>query len=274
VTTPGWYQVKASTTSGCHSQIAILVVPAPHNPVVGITGNTMLNCNTPAVPVEATADIPGCSFVWSGPNGFTSDVANPILPFPGSYQLLVTSSSGCTTVVEFEIQSDIEIPEVLASGGVITCTEPAVLLFATSNPPGAQFTWTGPLFNSNENPVSVSEPGTYTVVATLPNGCSGIATAEVVDSCLVRVNTPIHLGNQILLYPNPSTGLVYLQSPVEVPMRSWKLFGAVGNLLLAEQMDTPLSFFQLDFKLMPNGVYMLAIQVKDQWSFHRLVLHR
>ena len=272
VSEPGWYLVQASTANGCHSQISVLVVAAPQSPEVSLSGASLINCITTSIPIQTQVDIPGSTFKWAGPGGFTSNFAEPLLPLPGDYQLLVTAPSGCTATATYQIEADTVRPVVTVSGGELTCDKPEFTLFAVCTPPDAFFNWTWQLFSLNGNPITVSEPEIYLVLATLPNGCTGTATAEVVDSCLVRTLDPELAGAGILLYPNPSSGLVTVESLDKTPFSAVRVFSVDGALLRQEQFDFPSALIQLDLSEHPPGVYVLAAQIQDRWYFEIFIL--
>ncbi len=273
VSTPGWYILKAETPTGCHSQISILVVPAPQNPEVAISGQMLIDCTNPTVSVLAETDIPGCTFLWTGPDGFTSDLSDPALPSPGMYQLTVTSPDNCTAVAEFQVEADTAAPVLTVTGGnVLTCENPELSLLATIVPANALFTWTGPSGMSTDNPLTVVEAGSYTLLSVLPNGCMASATVEVVDSCLVSSVDPKETKAGILVYPNASTGVVFVRSLDQTPITAWGITGFDGRLLRQEELKSGAALLRLDLRELPAGVYRLQLRVRGQWFSRTLIL--
>ncbi|MEZ4941885.1 MAG: hypothetical protein R3D58_13480 [Saprospiraceae bacterium] len=273
VTVPGWYILKAETPTGCHSQISILAVPAPQNPVVSISGINRIDCTITLAPVLAEADIPGCTFNWTGPGGFSSTLADPVLPLPGVYELTVTSPDNCTAVAGFQVEADTMAPVLSISGGnVLTCENPVLSLLAASVPPNALFTWTGPSLMTTANPVTISQAGSYGLLASLPNGCFATATVEVVDSCLVSAVDPKETLTGILVYPNASTGLVFVQSLDQTPITAWSIAGFDGRLLQQVELESGTALLRLDLREWPAGAYRLQLRIREQWFAKTLIL--
>lgn len=273
VSTPGWYILKAETPTGCHSQISILVVPAPQNPEVTISGASLIDCNQTTAAVLAEADIPGCTFNWTGPGGFTSEQADPELPLPGMYQLTVTSPDNCTAVAGFQVEADTAAPVLTISGGnILTCENPELSLLAESEPSTALFSWAGPSGTSNANPLLVTEAGTYVLLAVLPNGCTAVTSVDVADSCLVNSVDPQQAGAGILVYPNASTGVVFVQSLDQTPITAWSIAGFDGRLLRQEELESGTALLRLDLRELPAGVYCLRVRIREQWFSRTLIL--
>ncbi|MCG8322981.1 MAG: immunoglobulin domain-containing protein, partial [Cytophagales bacterium] len=69
---------------------------------------------------------------------------------------------------------------LVATGGSLSCHTNSVTLTASATTPGATYSWTGPgSFTSIQQNPLVSTPGSYTVTATAPDGCSQSATVAL-----------------------------------------------------------------------------------------------
>ena len=125
-------------------------------------------------------------FNWTGPNGFTSNIANPTInnigiSGTGTYTLTANKFS-CTNATKSLpiIVNPIPTPNPTSNSPI--CRGSTLNLFASY--PGATYNWTGPnAFNSiAQNPIrsntTIQDSGTYSVTATA-NGCSGTATTRV-----------------------------------------------------------------------------------------------
>lgn len=125
-------------------------------------------------------------FNWTGPNGFTSNIANPIINNigvggSGTYTLTANKFS-CTNVSRSLAITVNPIPTPNPTSNSPVCRGSTLNLFASF--PGATYNWTGPnTFNSiAQNPIRsntvIQDTGIYSVTATA-NGCSGTATTRV-----------------------------------------------------------------------------------------------
>lgn len=82
-------------------------------PVIVLSSNTP-DCNTPTLElsVDVDLDVQNLSFLWTGPNGFTSNEQNPILPnIDNSYNGLYTCAVQTNSCNSVEVQS-IEITNI------------------------------------------------------------------------------------------------------------------------------------------------------------------
>jgi hypothetical protein len=166
----------------------VLVNESPDTPVASSNGpqcvGATLNLSTEAVP--------GATYAWTGPNGFSSslqnpDIANVTAAHAGTYSLTVTvddcpSTPGTTEVVINFIPATPSVSNngPLCVGGTLNLSTAAV--------PGATYSWTGPdgFTSSLQNPgisnVTADHAGSYSLTITVDNCPSLAATTNVVIS--------------------------------------------------------------------------------------------
>ncbi|MEL6989837.1 MAG: hypothetical protein AAGK97_18660, partial [Bacteroidota bacterium] len=124
------------------------------------------------------------SYLWTGPNNFSSSLQNPIVSDAGMYILTVTDADGCTSSLTYEVLDNTELPSVNASAnGVITCSNTSVSLTGNTDIANPIYTWTDPDGNviSNMETATANASGDYTFTVRNPeNGCenSTIVTVE------------------------------------------------------------------------------------------------
>ncbi|MCW5909083.1 MAG: PKD domain-containing protein [Chitinophagales bacterium] len=175
----GTYSVT-STASNCSSNTPATTTVQVVTTVPPVAGNNTPICAGQTINLTASA-IQGADYAWTGPNGFTSNLQNPVITNAttsqsGTYSVVATisgcsSSSAATTNVVVN-----PIPAITASNNGPICAG-ANLELAASTFAGATYSWTGPNgFTSNQqNPViagaTAAATGTYSVVATAA-GCS------------------------------------------------------------------------------------------------------
>jgi gliding motility-associated-like protein len=176
------------TVNSCTSNAgttSVIINPTPTTPVAG--GNTPI-CAGETINLTAS-NIPGATYSWIGPNGFTSAVQNPVISnaqvaASGPYTVKATVN-GCISAggtVNITVNSVPAAPTLSSNSPV--CATNGLNLMATSIA-GASYSWTGPNnFTSNlQNPVIPSatpeNSGTYSVTASL-NGCISPAASITV----------------------------------------------------------------------------------------------
>ncbi len=161
-----------------------------------------------------TVDVPGATFSWTGPNGFSSALREPIISGmtaagAGSYSVMVTLSgcaslAGSTNVI---VNPTLATPTATNNGPV--CEGDDVQL-STPDVPGATYAWVGPNgFSSNlrepiVSGITLTGAGTYSVMLSM-SGCTSLAgTTDIVVN---PTPIPIIAGNS-----NPAcqaTGQIY-----------------------------------------------------------------
>ncbi|MBL7799068.1 MAG: hypothetical protein JNJ90_21390, partial [Saprospiraceae bacterium] len=175
VVNPGLYMLTITDPSdGCTATASTSVFQNMAQPDISVTGGT-LTCAQVQITISGSSQTPGVTFTWVGPSGFQSFQQNPVVSVPGVYTLMVVNpANGCTSFADAVVTQDVVAPNVVATGGAISCSNPNVTLSVSVVPPNSVFQWTGPNgYTSNQQNPIVSLPGVYTVVATNPaNGCT------------------------------------------------------------------------------------------------------
>jgi gliding motility-associated-like protein len=202
-TNAGTYTVLVTGANGCNNTATTSVVV---NPLPSPVTNSPIACLNQ--PINLTSG-GGVSYSWTGPNGFTSIVQNPVIAnaqfsMSGLYTVVVTSAQNCTA-------------SAVASVSVISLPQPSI----TSNTPcvgatlsftgsgGVTYSWTGPngFVSSLQNPsvgnAQLVNSGMYTLVVTAGT-CSNLTiysatvlplpTPTVSSSGTVCLLQPINLG--------------------------------------------------------------------------------
>ncbi|RZJ75724.1 MAG: T9SS type B sorting domain-containing protein, partial [Flavobacterium sp.] len=188
--------------------------PIATNSGLACIGSTVqLNVNT------------GISFVWTGPNSFSSTLQNPIIPNvskinEGDYEVTVTSAAGCTTTTKTTVTL---LPEILGSVNateIEICENQSVNLVASG---GTTYTWLPAEGLSNStiaNPIaSPLQTTKYTV--TISNGaCSETKeiTITILKNALANAgeDKKMLVGQSVVLQGAVSgDNITYLWSPID-----------------------------------------------------------
>ncbi len=180
-----------SLVNGCSVDYPVEVVGDLIEPGASANVSGVISCANPAVLLTGTSLLPNAGYKWTGPNGFMSTNQNTMVSLPGTYILTVTNPvSGCTSVATVQVGEDGSLPNISASGGVLTCAVTSVQLDGGSATPNVIFAWTGPdgFISSDEDPV-VSVPGAYTFMVTSQNGCAAQLQVSVLQDTAAPVVT-------------------------------------------------------------------------------------
>ena len=137
-------QDKAGNVSTCNTQVRIEVGGPKPTAQLGFCGSDTLRlfANPPAAPGNIVY-----TYQWSGPNGFQSNVANPILPSvnasnSGSYTVKVQGFSGCDASgsVTVQIANQPNTPTISTPDNT-PCTNESIVLQTNSYTGSVKYFW-------------------------------------------------------------------------------------------------------------------------------------
>lgn len=181
VSEPGGYTLTATAANGCKSAANAVVTADQALPAISIAAPTVLTCSALSTVLQASADLPLTTYLWAGPDGFSSTLPSPSVDVPGGYTLTATAANGCQSAASAVVTADQALPAIsITAPTVLTCSAPSTVLQASADLPLTVYSWTGPNgFSSNLPNPSVDVPGEYTLTATAANGCKSMAIVDV-----------------------------------------------------------------------------------------------
>ena len=150
--------------------------------VVDAGPDRVITCAEPVVTLKASVSggKPPYSFVWKDSTGRVVGTTQEIqVDRPGTYTVTVSACHGCAGSDSVTVTQDITPPEVkiTADQPALNCAVTVVKLLAqaTGGTQPYSYQWTDSAGKSlgTSEAITVSDPGTYTVVVTGANGCSG-----------------------------------------------------------------------------------------------------
>lgn len=203
----GAYSVTVTNLLGCSSTDQINVNLDTIAPVVDL-GGPFNNC---ADSVLLNAGNPGMTFSWTGPETLNNTQTNWVSA-AGTYTVIVTNGCGITAtdtaVVNLNTPPVVSLgPDTAQCGGNIT-------LSAGNFPVGTIYLWTGPgiVGSNNGQTVVVNTSGSYSVLVTNTQGCSGTDAINVnlnTDTAIVDLGGPFNLCADSLLLDAGNPGFTY-----------------------------------------------------------------
>lgn len=166
-----------------------VVAVAP--PTVGITGQTSY-CIGDSIILSGTSP-PGCTYLWQGPNNFTTTTTSIIIPNAsitnsGTYSLVVFKGA-CSSTVAVKSLTVNSGAAVNLGNDTNICVSPFSLVLNAGQ--GSSYLWSG---GQTTQTLQVSSAGTYTVKVYNVSGCPGTDTIQITNNALV-----VNLGNDATL---------------------------------------------------------------------------
>jgi gliding motility-associated-like protein len=164
VNSSGNYPVVLTATNGCDSTVITVLNVIP---IFNINQNITI-CQ-------------GESYLL--PNGTSANGT-------GVYPVTLISSLGCDSTVVTNLNVINVIPQIVNNTGttILTCSTPAISLTASG---GLTYQWNNGLGNTAS--VTINTPGTYTVNAVGPNGCSVSASIVITQDITVPIAGIVNL---------------------------------------------------------------------------------
>jgi thiol-disulfide isomerase/thioredoxin len=181
----GTYNLQVrNINNGCISNSSTLMAANTTLPTALATTPGELNCTVSSLNLSGNGSSSGNNFtyLWTTANGNITAGATTLTPTvnqAGSYNLKVTNTTnGCfsnasTSVVLNNTPPSLNIP----ANAELNCSNPTAQLCATSN--ASSFLWSN---GQSTECISVSTPGSYSLVATGSNGCTSSASSVVTSA--------------------------------------------------------------------------------------------
>lgn len=217
-------------------------------PFIDAGSDIVLACPTPWDTLVGTAEA-GATFLWTGPNGFTSTGASAFVTATGTYTLTITALNGCTAQDQVVVAGDIIAP-VIASQSIVwpTCNGGSNGSIALEPNPDAQFLWSngqiGPVINN-------LGAGIYCVsVVDNANGCVASQCFDVLQPSLINPG----VGQaQAVSCPGAADGSIFGFGSGGVPPYNFSWTGPNGFTL--EQINVS----QVVLNNLEGGAYLLTV---------------
>jgi gliding motility-associated-like protein len=180
----GVYNVTVTSVNGCTAAANVSVTVNPIPPV-SAQGSTV--CTSQTITLFGNS-VPGASYLWSGPIGFSSNQQNPTITNPnlnrtGAYLVKGTSAQGCTNS---------------AVAQVSVVTPPSLTLALSSTSLCSQ------AFNGSPNTITLTSSGANTYTLYTPNliGSSTIAGPTTSLASVPPFSNSIAVGNATMVGSN------------------------------------------------------------------------
>jgi hypothetical protein len=223
----GTYQVVAISEGACSSSVVgvyINVLRAPQAPIASISGTA---CTGQSVQLIASS-IPGASYSWTGPNGFTSSQQNPLLTNlqsaqSGFYDVFARIGNCVSKASRIEVRVNSTPTLSQARANTPLCQGQTLNLLGGVPQSGVSYSWSGPdnfvatLLNPSREAIATSQAGTYTLIATA-NGCTSapsfvnVVVNPTPQITTAQSNAPICAGDDLRLSADFISGATYVWS--------------------------------------------------------------
>lgn len=256
-TNAGVYSIIVTSPGGCATSgnVTVTVFASPSN---------TLNNNGPLCAGETLSLTTNTanSYLWMGPNTFTSSLQNPIINNTsnlnsGTYTLQTTNSTGCTDTQTANIAIN-GIPTVSISGTTTVCEGAAINIMGNG---GLSYTWTSPSGSTTVNNTltinnaQTSDAGTYTISGNSVFGCIGTTIFSVSVSVCTSINNNIE--NETINYFYNNNVIYFTKGELEI--EEITLFDIQGKRL----QNLKIKNAKCEINSFSAGLYIVQIKQKN-----------
>jgi gliding motility-associated-like protein len=195
----GTYQVSVTDANGCAVTGAPQTITEPAQ--LALTqrkiDNTCFQGAAGSITVTPSGGTAPYSYAWTGPNNFSSTVANPQNLVSGIYHVTITDANGCTITGALQIITEPEALLLSQSKVDNVCFQGnagSISITASGGTAPYSYAWTGPNNFSSRvaNPQNLVS-GTYQVTVFDANGCTPLVGPPITltEPPVVTINAQV-----------------------------------------------------------------------------------
>ncbi len=265
--TPGEYTVTLVAVNACGRDTSRQTINAGQLPAAAFTFDQANGCSPHLVRFSDASTGLFDQYEWQFPGGdpTSSNDPNPQVIYrqAGVYSvtLRIQGALGASTVTRNEIIRVQAFPEPVFDFEI---TGPGEVRFINRSSGAESYRWEfgDGQVSEEEQPVhTYNSNGVFEVTLNAQNGSCASATSRTVAIILTGRPSPA-LPPGMKLFPNPSSGLIYLETdhPGLWPLQC-RVFSAQGRKLLDEFLGKNGS---LDLSQLPAGTYLLQLQSQQR----------
>ena len=248
----------------------------PEGAVVENTGNIFFDFN-PAIVTNTTSNCMVSSFQTTT-NVNASFCQGDSLYFHGTYYstnetLIDTTLSviGLDSIIVANItQLDLPIVSFTLNSNDSVCLNAMTVTLVDGMPAGGTYTGTG--VSSDTFDPQIANIGWNIITYTYSDGnqCSNSKSDSIyVYSCAVGFEKYTEANSHYTIFPNPSNGIIHIESKIETSNSELTIYNVIGNKLLNQKIES--KNITLDLSLFNSGVYFIEIKNLEGRYFERLV---
>lgn len=261
----GTYSVSltASNSAGGNTSTVnnyITVNPLPTTPSINVTPSANV-CQGQTTTLTVSNPCSGCNYTWSPTFQTGTTIQNT-----STATFSVSASNNCgqatSNPVSIVVNQLPPTPTITNNSGLLT----------SSSTTGNQWYFNGsPLSSQTSQSLSPTQSGDYYVIVTDGNGCSS-AQSNTINFTVTSIDN--NAKTSIAIYPNPSTGLLYIQFSESEENILLELFDVEGKKVLKQYLKEINSgqLQSLNIAELPNGIYQLRMSANSSTTNHRIIL--
>lgn len=253
VSSTGYYRATVSDgISSCPAVSRNILITVKPNPpaIITVPGGTTTACENEGVLLNA--NVGGFKYEWSrgGSTVFGWVDSSQLIKNSGVYRVKVRTADGCVSVSAPITVSILPAPTpTISRSGLVLSTAGTY----------TGYTWVRngvDISGSAGSSITVTKNGYYKVRVKDANGCEGESNPIEIYENGLGINSAALEASQIRIYPNPTDGKVFIESPI---LLNIEVKDVAGKTVL-NATETK----EIDLSKYADGIYLFVIRDKDQ----------
>lgn len=258
----GTYKVVVTATGGCKDSTTVTITePSSALSLTASSNGPICAGTTLQLNSSATGGTGSVSYVWIGPNSFSSGskditLVNASTNLTGAYTVSATDANGCTKQQTINVEVD---TSATVDSFTFSASPYNVITFNPVNRKGADSTlW---IFgdggtDTSSTPTHTYADGAYTVMLIVKNDCGSDTFSQVVTVQPVNVRS-INRDNSLSIFPNPATDLVKVTTSGNAIIRTVNVYTLTGQVVSTNKVNS--TEHTVNTSILPQGIYHISV---------------
>ena len=280
----GEYKVKITDAQGC-AHFKTFTIENPPKFEIDLGENRTL-CNGQTLTLNIAINDPQATYLWTGDNGFSSNMPQVTLSEKGTYRATVTTKDGCTATDAITIES---ANTQIASEFLLTTQayeNEEVILVNTSNPKGETTEWLVPeneaieITNKSDDYISLifKAKGEYRIgIKQTQGNCFELFYKNIIVEPATDLpktqKTNEAFVREFEVAPNPNDGKFKAKVVLEkAGAIKFRLYSITGQLV-SEKNSASATEHWVDFQdPLPAATYILVLETPYQRLSKKIII--
>jgi hypothetical protein len=241
------YTVEGTDGNGCMDTTIINIGVNPNPTVTAMSSSTVVCSGATATLTASGAN----TYSWTSVGSGSMITVNPTSAT--TYTVEGTDSNGCmdTALVSLGVNPNPSVSAMTSAS--VLCTGFSATLTANG---ATTYSWTG-VGSGTSIVVSPTITTTYTVEGTDSNGCTDtISITQIVSAC-TGIQNVLANSNGIMIFPNPSNGIVNFVVTDLSQSVKLEIYDAIGRQIISTEITAHQT--QIDLSEVATGVYAYRV---------------
>lgn len=253
----------------------VVIVGNSSAPDVSFVPTILDDCQGAVQFIDESVNFP-TSWFWDFGDGNNSSSQSPfhIYSQAGIYEVTLTASNefGSNTT-SYTVTVNALNPTIETSGSISVDSE---ILFDANIVGGIYWLWDfgDGTTSSDPTPMHVYEAeGTYTVSVEVSNGVGCQNYDEKIINVFATDVKEVAEESKVIMFPNPTTGIFYLENRANTALNQIQVFNALGQLIkIKDNSLNKDAVLQLDLSTQPAGTYFVELQFEDKIAEVQMII--